>query len=300
MSSAKVVPRKTSFRHVMFADALNHRRRPVNLGPQPPRTVAQDTVIEPAEWEFISWLFEQAGLNAANYRSETLARRLPACLRFLRVARVNDARAALLADRSLLGHAIGALVIGVTSFFRDTQVFESLKNNVFPMVFEKHRTVRIWSVACSSGQEMYSIAMLLNEMGLLHRADLLGTDCRSDALRQASEGIYHESDLRSLPVEMTERYMSRSGGDWRVDARLRTVVRWRTADATQITEPGSWHLIFCRNMAMYLEPACAQSLWTQLHTALAPGGMLIAGKAERPSADEFAPHGPFIFRKNRG
>lgn len=300
MSSVEALLKKSSFRHVMFADALNHRRRPVNLGPAPLRTAAQETAIEPDEWEFICWMFEQAGLDAGNYRRETLARRLPACLRFLRVARVNDARAALLIDRSLLGHAIGALVIGVTTFFRDSQVFETLKTDVFPLLFEKHRTVRIWSVACSSGQEMYSIAMLLNEMGLLHRVDLLGTDCRSDAIRQASDGIYHESDLRSLPPEMIGKYMCRSGGDWRMDARLRTVIRWRTADATQITEPGSWNLIFCRNMAMYLEPACAQALWTQLHGALCPGGMLIAGKAERPSADGFAAHAPFIFRKNRG
>jgi chemotaxis protein methyltransferase CheR len=142
---------------------------------------------------------------------------------------------------------------------------------------------------------MYSIIMLLAELGWLNRADLLGTDCRVPAVRRAAAGVYSDADVRSVPVPLLRKYFTLSEWGWRVDTRLRTVVQWRVGDVLRVDEPGTWDLIFCRNLAMYFEPEIASILWKRLHAALGKGRILVTGKAERPG-DGFLPLAPCIYR----
>jgi chemotaxis methyl-accepting protein methylase len=291
-------PHKASFHHVVFADDVADRGRALNFaGGQPaaePPARASES-LAPDERAFVIWLFEQAGICARNYRQETLVRRLPACLRLIRVASVREARRALELNPALVPDAVDTLVIGVTSFFRDAQVFDALRDRVLPLLLEARRPLRIWSVGCSDGQEMYSIIMLLAELGWLNRADLLGTDCRVPAVRRAAAGAFSDADVRSVPSTMLRRYFTLSEWGWRVEARLRTVVQWRAGDVLQVDEPGIWDLILCRNVAMYFEPHVASDLWQRLHAALGRGRILVTGKAERPG-EGFTSLAPCIYR----
>jgi chemotaxis methyl-accepting protein methylase len=290
-------PQKASFRHVVFADDVADRRCALNFAghPSPPPPTRTVESLAPDERSFVTWLFEQAGISARNYRQETLVRRLPACLRLIRVASVREARRALELNPALVADAVDALVIGVTSFFRDAQTFEALRDRVLPLLLEARRPLRIWSVGCSDGHEMYSIIMLLAELGWLNRADLLGTDCRVPAVRRAAAGTFSDADVRSVPAALLRRYFTLSEWGWRVEARLRTVVQWRAGDVLQVDEPGIWDLILCRNVAMYFEPRVASGLWQRLHAALGRGRILVTGKAERPG-EGFTSLAPCIYR----
>ena len=291
------------YRHVIFADAARERRRPLDFGPplghERPATSTQGS-LAPHERAFVNWLFERAGLQSWHYRQETLARRLPACLRLVRAHSIDAARAAIDNEPLLIGAAISALVIGVSSFFRDASVFHNLEDVVLPALISGQRTLRVWSVGCSDGQELYSVTMLLAEMGWLNRAQLLGTDCRTDAVRHAAAGIYEPGDLSGVKRELLDRYFAPTQDDrWRVESRLRTVVQWRSADVLQVVEPGSWDLILCRNLAMYLECEAATALWEQLKRSLRAGGVLVVGKAERPTVQGLCPLAPCMFRRSR-
>ncbi|HWP40543.1 MAG TPA: CheR family methyltransferase, partial [Tepidisphaeraceae bacterium] len=244
--------------------------------------------------------------DAGCYRQPSLARRLGACLRALHANSVDEARAAIAADRARVQHALTALLIGVSGFFRDPSVFEDLWRNVLPQMAQRRtdRPLRIWSVGCAEGQELYSLGMLLAEMGLLERSQLLGTDCRAEATRQAAGGEYSDREVGGVPRRLRERYMDRVGnGMWRITQRLRDRARWRTADALQLVEPGAWDLILCRNLAIYLRAESAFQLWKQLHAALDAGGTLVVGRAEHPGADGLGPQAslrpvaPCVFRK---
>jgi chemotaxis methyl-accepting protein methylase len=268
---------------------------PADLAP-PPGLAGRLAV---PERRFLSWLFALAGLEVGHYRPETLVRRLPACLRILRAPSVREARSSIEADASQVGTAIGALVIGVTNFFRDSHVFRTLRETVLPELFESKREMRIWSAGCSDGQELYSVTMLLAELGWLNRADLLGTDCRPDAVRRAGDGVYDACETRSVPDDLLRRYFTSAHEPncWRIDPRLRTVVRWRSGNVLKVLEPGAWDLVLCRNLGMYLEPEVAGNLWAGLHRALGPGRLLVVGKAERPAGQRFAPVAPCVFRR---
>jgi chemotaxis methyl-accepting protein methylase len=173
-----------------------------------------------------------------------------------------------------------------------------LSGHVLPLLAASRRRLRVWSVGCSDGPELYSVAMLLDDLGLLERCDLLGTDCRPDAVERARGGLYDDADLRAVPPDLRARHFVHDGRHWRVNRRLRDAAQWRTGDILTVREPGLWDLVLCRNLAIYLQPQAASALWRQLEAAVGPGGVLALGKAERPGCTrQFSALGPCLYRR---
>ncbi len=235
--------------------------------------------------EFLAWVLGRAGLDAAAYRSPPLHRRLPACLRTLKVHSTHAARELLERKPHLLDRVVSSLLIGVTEFFREPAVFDSLSTQILPALASHNRPLRIWSAACSNGAELYSMAILLAEAGLLEGSFLLGTDCRGDAIEQARWGRYEASALRPIPPAMRDTYFEPAGRYWRPVEFLRRAVHWKAADLLTAVERGPWDILLWRNAAIYLKPGRAESVWRRLASALAAEGALITGKAERPPHD---------------
>jgi chemotaxis methyl-accepting protein methylase len=129
------------------------------------------------------------------------------------------------------------------------------------------------------------MAILLSEAGLLHGSYLLGSDCRGDAIERARLGLYDASLLSLVPSAMRDRYFEPDGRFCRPVEALRRQVHWKVADLLAGVEDGPWDIIFWRNAAIYLNPLPAETIWRRLAAVLAPQGLLIAGKADRPPAD---------------
>ena len=307
-------PRSQRFRHVVFKG--HDRARPIASGGggSPPvhflRTWLPDTrpIVPPLptagelsreEMAFVGELFQRVGLNATAYRPETLARRLPACLRQLRATGIRHARLILDKSPALAATAMESAVIGVSAFFRDTPVFNQFAYEVLSPLAGRRAFLRIWSAGCSEGQELYSIAMLLAEINRLGGTELLGTDCRAGAIARARDASYDDEVVRDIPPVLRQRYLERyTPTQHRLTAPIRRSVQWRQADVTRSAEAGPWDLILCRNMVMYLQPDAAGAVWRRLELTLRPGGFLIVGKAERPTGSRhLVPHGPCIYRK---
>jgi chemotaxis methyl-accepting protein methylase len=227
----------------------------------------------------VRWVIDRAGLDASLYRHLPLARRFLACLRTLKVHSAEEARAVLEKRPDLLPTAVSSLLIGVTEFFRDPAVFEGLRAKVLPNLAVRRGPLRAWSAGCSTGEELYSVAILLAEGGLLANSFFLGTDCRIEAIQRARSGVY---DAARLELPIRRKYFEPVGSSWRVIEPLRRQVRWKVADLGRSTEEGPWDIMLWRNLAIYLNPGPAETVWNRLAGALAPDGFLIVGKAERP------------------
>jgi chemotaxis protein methyltransferase CheR len=276
-------------------------RRVIDVAAQPHvGSTQRETPWPEAEGPFLEWLFAQAGLAARDYRSETLMRRLPSCLRLLQASSLTEARSVLKNRPELIAAAINVLLIGVTSFFRDPAVFEDLAQTHLGALAIPRRGIYAWSAGCSDGAELYSLAMLLEEQGLLKRSYLLGTDCRADAILHAQAGAYEETALAGVSPQRREKFFTREGTRWQIAPRLQHVARWRQGDLLSQSEPGLWDLIFCRNTSIYLRSTAACQLWQRLENALRVGGLLVLGKAERPaSAKRLSCIAPCIYQKTR-
>ncbi|MDB5301272.1 MAG: methyltransferase, CheR-type [Phycisphaerales bacterium] len=290
-----------AYRHVVFPPSAPAGASPINfaVSAEPAPLSPPAPSLTPIENEsFLRWVFERAGLDARDYKSETLRRRLPACLRALRAKTLEDARLMIQQQPRALKTAMGTLMIGVTGFFRDPAIFSALGERFLPEITARGSKARVWSVGCSDGQELYSVAVLLAEMQALHRCRLLGTDCRSDAVRAAGEGAYDRQSIGGVPEPLLAKYFTPDGTRWRIHSWLRNLVQWRGGNALAGSEPGSWDMILCRNVSIYLLGAATLRLWNSLAAALRPGGLLVVGKAERPlGAAGLSAVAPCVYRR---
>src|SRR5271156_5622959 len=181
-----------------------------------------------------------------------------------------------------------ALTTNDTAFFRDHVVFDFLARHALPG-FVRARTaskrIRIWCAAASTGQEVYSLATILDEMGLAAlgwKIDLIATDLNEGAIARAKEGLYASYEIeRGLPPHVLERYFAEENGQWRVVDRLRRMVTFRSFNLLDhFGWLGEIDIVLCRNVLLYFEPGERAEVHAKLATTLAPDGYLILGDAE--------------------
>jgi len=201
------------------------------------------------------------------------------------------------------------LTVGETHFFRDSACFDALERHVLPNLLEARRRegvlrLRIWSAACSTGEEPYSLAMVLDRL-LPDRArwviTLLATDISSRALEAAHRGRYRDWSFRETPAWIRQRYFrGRGDGTVEVDPPIRAMVTLAALNLatdsypSPVTNTGAMDLILCRNVLMYFTRAMQQATVARLQRALVPGGWLIVSPAEA-SAELFRPLVPVNF-----
>ena len=301
-----------AFRHVVFPGGRAGYGRAVNLSPRRPANEDAWGPPPPAEplppdaESLLRWLFDRAGLDSRDYKPQTLRRRLPACLRAVRAGSASHARELLECNPDLVPAALDALLIGVTAFFRDDAVFTAMRARTLAQLVDRwrastdRRPLRVWSAGCSTGAELYSVALLLLELGALWpgRCELLGTDCRPDAIERAAAGVFDAQSVRGVPPALLRQYFACDGDHFRIRADVRSVLEWRPGDVLASPEPGPWDLVLCRNVAIYLRPEATSRLWGHLAAAVREGGYLVLGKAERPvGAAGWAAAGPCVYRR---
>lgn len=292
--------------HVQFTGTPTSRRGTISRL-VPDRMPASGEVAASPDWPPLraagglpAFVLARAGLSPGTYRQGPLDRRVPACLRALRVQSEPAAQARLSSQPELLDLALSTLLIGVSGLFRDAEVFETLRAAVVPALGARRGTLRVLSLGCSGGAELYSVAILLDEAGLLDRTDLAGCDCRSDAVARARAGVFADGELADLDAGIRSRYFERAPSGWRVIERVRRRTTWRTADATREVPAGPWDLVLCRNMTIYLLASVIQAMFCRIVHELAPEGFLVVGKAERPPASlKFATVGRCVYRGRR-
>lgn len=293
------VARSDKFEHLVFlSDAPpvpRERSAHPAATPAPGAVPRPEPVLDPEYADFFEWLCARSGLDSADYRPSMFRRRAGACLRAARAGSLGEARAMVETSTREADRVLNALLVGVTGFFRDAPVFEAL-NTELTRLAHAGRPVRVVSVGCSNGAELYSCAMLLAELGALDRTELTGVDCRRAAVRAAAAGAFDPALVEGMNPDLRARYLRPSAGKLLVREDLRAACMWRVGDALSLPAESPVEVVLCRNLAIYLDPPASERLWRQLHALVAPGGQLVVGKAERPSADLFTRAGPCAFR----
>ena len=197
------------------------------------------------------------------------------------------------ATQTLRRRVVDAITTGETSFFRDASPFELLQHKVLPDLIDRRRKalgtarvpLRIWSAACSTGQELYSTAIVLKELlGGFAGFDirLLGTDISDKAVATASRGYFNKLELeRGMPADKLARYFTPENGCWKIRDELRALATFRTINLLEpLSFPVKHDIIFCRNVAIYFTEQDRARLFSAIAGVLAPDGCLIIGSTE--------------------
>jgi chemotaxis protein methyltransferase CheR len=184
---------------------------------------------------------------------------------------------------------VEAMATHETSFFRDTTPFDRLRDTVLPVMAETRaaaQSLRIWCAACASGQEAYSIALLLREYGAPFsgwKIDITGTDMAHGVIEKAQSGAYSQFEVqRGMPARLLVKYFTQEGDVWRLREDVRAMTRFRQANLLQPPPlpVGSADIVFCRNVLMYLDASSRVRVLQGLHAVMHAGSVLFLGAAE--------------------
>jgi len=210
-----------------------------------------------------------------------------------------------------LGELARELTVGETYFLRHTDQFKALLEVALPERLSARaasRRLRLLSAGCASGEEAYSLSILLRQQGieLDYQVTIQGLDINPDALAKAAQGLYSPWSLRETPAHLTERWFVKEGRDFRLARALRDSVQFQQhnliSSSTKLLPDHSYDIVFCRNVLMYFTPGHATTVVEHLARALAPGGFLFLGHAETLRAASHAfhlrnTHGTFYYQR---
>ena len=195
------------------------------------------------------------------------------------------------ASKILEKKVIDAITTNETLFFRDGNPFELLKHKILPEIIDRRsatktlRPIRIWSAACSTGQEVFSIAIVLKELlgsNPSHSIKLLGTDLSDAAVRQASYGSFNKFEIeRGLPRDRLHLYFTPDGANWKIKDAIRSMATFQKLNLMHpFSALGKFDIIFCRNVAIYFTLEDRKKLFSKMADALEPDGYMIIGSTE--------------------
>jgi two-component system CheB/CheR fusion protein len=261
------------------------------------------------DWQPITELLRRGlGIDFDCYRAGTVGRRISRRMELLQLDDLADYATLLAASQEEL-EALGRdLLIGVTEFFRDPQAFRGLEEQLRELLRGRSATdgFRVWSAGCATGEEAYSLAVLLHsiaqEVGFSGDLKVFATDVHKGALEIASRGTYGGDLLAGLPTPFLDRYFrAEEEGCYRIDPQIRRMLVF--AHHNLLSDPPFTRidLAVCRNLLIYLQPDAQQRVLTALQFALVPGGLLLLGPSEGvshlPNAFSAVQAGIKLFRK---
>lgn len=244
-----------------------------------------------ADFEFLSAILKQrSGLVLTEEKAYLLESRLMPVARKFGFAGLPELVAMVREDRpeDLLCDITEAMTTNESLFFRDMKPFEQLRTLVIPQMVEKRaaqRKLRIWSAAASSGQEPYSIGILLQELGdMLEGWDIqiLATDISADMLNRARAGLYTQFEVqRGLPIATLVKYFKQVGEKWRLDANIRSMVKFKEFNLLDDTAVlGQFDIVFCRNVLIYFDQQTKSEVLSRISGVMPNDGVLYLGGAE--------------------
>jgi chemotaxis protein methyltransferase CheR len=260
------------------------------VGNLPPSTTTPNAGISPENYRFLQeFVYRESGIVLEDDKHYLLQARLLPIIRKEQLGGLDDVCARLRARHAGLRVAvIEAMTTNETLFFRDPAQYEALKTTILPALMKQRelsRRLTFWSAAASSGQEAYSLAIMLIEMGVIAQGwmvQIVGTDLSTQILDRARGARFLQIEVnRGLPAHYLVKYFTRQGLEWQLKDQVRSMVRFEPFDLRQSPEGlGTFDVIFCRNVLIYFDVATKKKILAGLRSVLRDDGCLLLGGAE--------------------
>ncbi|PIE70267.1 MAG: chemotaxis protein CheR [Deltaproteobacteria bacterium] len=265
--------------------------------------------IAPDEFKTLSkYILDISGISLQPGKEYLIETRLASILEKTKAASFTELHRKAVQDpkKQLEKEIIDAISTNETYFFRDNAPFDLLQHKILPDLIDNRIQksglgrmpvpLRIWSAACSTGQEIYSIAMILKELSIVapqYRVKLMGTDISNQAISKASYARYNKFEVsRGMDENRRRRYFYQDGDHWKLNDELRAMVSFRQINLMKpLLGLGKFDIIFCRNVMIYFTPEARQTLYKKLYDLLEDDGYLVIGATESLTNDSkwFAP-----------
>src|ERR1700730_10756681 len=246
--------------------------------------------VTPPDYEYLRKLLrDQSGLDLSDDKQYLIDSRLLPLSRKAGLAGISELVQKMKGGSSaIIAQVVEAMTTNETFFFRDKVPFDHFRDSIMPEILKaraSRKSVRIWCAAGSTGQEPYSLAMCLKEMGTAlngWRLEILATDLSQEVLEKSKSGLYSQCEVqRGLPIQMLVKYFKQTGDIWQVNADIRAMVQHRQLNLLHdFSQLGVFDVIFCRNVLIYFDQDTKIDIFNRLARITEPDGFLVLGAAE--------------------
>jgi chemotaxis protein methyltransferase CheR len=250
--------------------------------------------------QFIENIKRKTGIDLSLYKEAQMKRRLTS----LRVKRGYHTFAAyyeaLMREQQLFQEFLDRITINVSEFFRNPNRWEVLENKVLPRLIQQSGRLKCWSAACSTGEEPYTLSMILHRRNWINQASILATDIDEGAIAKAKEGIYSERSLQDAPRDTVSRFFAKDGLLYKISPEIKNTVTFKRHNLLADPFDTQFDLIICRNVMIYFTDEAKHELYHKFNRALRPGGVLFVGSTEQifqPQQYHFETEDTFFYRK---
>ncbi|RSD26500.1 CheR family methyltransferase [Mesobacillus subterraneus] len=249
---------------------------------------------------FISKIYQKTGINLALYKEAQMKRRLTSLYQKKGYSSFQEFFQALNNDQQLMNEFLDRMTINVSEFYRNAKRWEVLEKSILPELLRKNSNPKIWSAACSTGEEPYTLAMVLSKQMPLSRVQIVATDIDENVIAKAKLGVYSERSLNEVPKEMVQKYFKQDGAYFAVADEIKKTVTFRKQNLLADNFGGPFDLIVCRNVLIYFTEDAKESIYRKFSGALRTGGILFVGSTEQifnPATYDFETADTFFYRK---
>ncbi|ULO09313.1 protein-glutamate O-methyltransferase CheR [Paenibacillus sp. 19GGS1-52] len=249
---------------------------------------------------FIYNIKKSTGIDLAQYKEAQMKRRLTTLRTKNGFQTFSDFFAAMMKEKPLFYEFLDRMTINVSEFWRNPNRWEVLRDTILPDLQRSGRKLKLWSAACSTGEEPYTLAMILSDKDILSKTGILATDIDDGALAKAKQGLYLERSLKDVPKDVAARYFTPEGPVLKVSEGLKKNIDFRKQNLLLDTFDDGFDLIICRNVMIYFTEEAKNKLYHKFAASLRPGGYLFVGSTEQiftPAQYGFESTETFFYRK---
>lgn len=232
-------------------------------------------------YKFIDRINNKLGINLTLYKEAQMKRRLTSLRNNRGFSNFQTYFNALENDQNLLNEFIDRITINVSEFYRNPKRWTVLQEKVLPTLTAEKQQLNIWSAACSTGEEPYSLALMVNEFFPTITVNILATDIDEQVIERAKQGIYNEQALKDLPLELKAKYFVKKNNLYHIDDSIKQQVTFQKHDLLANSYPKNIDLIVCRNVLIYFTDKAKNMIYGNFSKALANNGVLFVGSTEQ-------------------
>ena len=231
---------------------------------------------------FKAAVLKMTGIDLSAYKENQMKRRINTLIDKHKISGYDNFVSSLKSDKALFEEFVNYLTINVSEFYRNTDQWELMDKEFIPELIKKFgKNLKIWSAACSTGDEPYSLVMALSRHIPLEQIKIYATDIDKQVLAQAKTGLYLEKSLAGVPKDLKEKYFTKIGNSYQISNEIKKRVEFRESNLLKDNYPPKCHFIICRNVLIYFTEEAKEDIYQRFADSLCDGGIFFIGSTEQ-------------------
>lgn len=231
--------------------------------------------------KFKANIFKKTGLDLSLYKERQMKRRIESLIKRNHIDSYEEYYKLINTNKDSFDEFVNYLTINVSEFYRNASQWKILQEEILPEILKKKKRIKIWSAACSTGEEPYTLAMVLSNLMPLSQIKILAVDIDKEAIQKAKMGVYSKKSIENVPPAIKSKYFREVASSFAISDEVKKCVEFKHMNLLKDKYPSDCDLIVCRNVMIYFTEEAKDEMYHNFNSALVEGGILFVGSTEQ-------------------